>query len=272
MNDFQTDVSPTSMVTAIEENLFAFFDLLKHAPQAEFHDDPDVLWSITDIPFPLFNPALRARLAATNVDAAIETAIARCQARNVPMLWWTSPSTQPPDLGAHLQAHDFIHADDLPGMAIDIPGRNSGIPKTSITVQAVDTPELLRTWCRVAVAGFGMPDFVIDSLYNFFGSVGFGPDVPIRHYLGLLGGQPVGTASMLLGAGVVGIYNVATLPQARHQGSATTLTLTALEEAGALGYRVGILHASSMGLGVYRRLGFHQYCTIGQYMWSPKPV
>jgi len=30
--------------------------------------------------------------------------------------------------------------------------------------------------------------------------------------------------------------------------------------------------ASRMAVGVYRRLGFHHDCTIGQYIWSPKPA
>ena len=45
------------------------------------------------------------------------------------------------------------------------------------------------------------------------------------------------------------------------------MTLAPLLEARAMGYRIGVLHASEMGLGVYRRLGFQEYCRLGGYVW-----
>ena len=49
------------------------------------------------------------------------------------------------------------------------------------------------------------------------------------------------------------------------------MTLRALREARAMGYEIGILGASSLGTGVYRRLGFKDYFEMGQYVWSPTP-
>ncbi len=49
------------------------------------------------------------------------------------------------------------------------------------------------------------------------------PEVPCRP-----AGTPVAGASLFLGAGVAGLYNVATAPDARGQGTATALVLAAL--------------------------------------------
>lgn len=46
------------------------------------------------------------------------------------------------------------------------------------------------------------------------------------------------------------------------------MTQAALQEARELGYRVGILQSSRLGLGVYRQLGFTEYCQMSHYAWE----
>ena len=92
-----------------------------------------------------------------------------------------------------------------------------------------------------------------------------GFDSPLRSYLARLDGKPVATSQLFLGAGVAGIYVVATLPEARRQGIGAAVTLAPLRDARTMGFRIGILHSSSRGLGVYRRLGFQEYCKMSCY-------
>jgi ribosomal protein S18 acetylase RimI-like enzyme len=61
-----------------------------------------------------------------------------------------------------------------------------------------------------------------------------------------------------------------TEPDVRLQGIGATMTLAALHEARALGYRVSVLRASPYGLHLYRRLGFREYCLLSTYVWSPQ--
>ena len=62
MSEQVQDSSAQAMIRAIEANVFEMFRTFSRWPEAEVHDDPDMLWTITDIRFPLFNSVLRARL------------------------------------------------------------------------------------------------------------------------------------------------------------------------------------------------------------------
>jgi len=267
LNIMLIDLNKSSAIAAIEGNLFEYFPLFDQWSQAEVHDTSELLWSLTDIPFPLFNSVMRANLLPDAMNDAIDAAISRCRSNNVPMLWWTGPSTQPTDLGTQLSAHGFL-CSNVPGMAADLNSlpENLNLPE-DLVIKRVENDEDLEIWCNILCAAFGMPDFVGTAFFNFSRSIGFDPQSPYSNYLGLIKDEVVSTASLLLGAGVAGIYNVATLESARKKGVGTAMTLASLLHARSLGYRVGVLHSSDMGFKLYSDLGFQEYCKISQYVW-----
>ena len=70
-----------------EANLYEFLLLLRRWSQARVHVEPNLAWSISDIPSPLFNSLWGAQLASDNIDITIEAAITRGRSREVPLLW-----------------------------------------------------------------------------------------------------------------------------------------------------------------------------------------
>jgi ribosomal protein S18 acetylase RimI-like enzyme len=98
-------------------------------------------------------------------------------------------------------------------------------------------------------------------------AVGFDRNRPLIHYLGWLNGKPVATASLVLGGGVAGIYNVMTIPEVQRQGIGSLMTAVPLQEARAMGYRIGVLQSTKMGINLYRRLGFQEYGSFRIYLW-----
>lgn len=249
-------LSSSEAVAAIEENMFAtrLFHRWSHAQEA--HDGPDLLWVVTDIPTPLFNSVLRANFSDDEADAAIEAAIARCAARNVPMLWWTGPTTRPHDLGERLVAHGFRHDSDNAGMALALELLEEAPVPDGLTISRVCDRETLKIWNDVPKG--------LDVRYEFYAEQGDA----YHHYLGFMRGEPVAISSLFPACGVGGISNIFTVPEARGRGIAPAMTTAALRDARELGYDVAVLQSTRKSTAMYARLGFRDYCTISHYVWS----
>jgi GNAT superfamily N-acetyltransferase len=266
MNNISDDLSAPSLASAIEENLFAAIRAYSKWPRAETHDETEILWAITDIPSSAFNHVARAQLAPSQIEATIASVIAKARSRKVPLSWWTGPATQPADLGRYLERQGFVSDGEMPGMAVILENlnENASMPE-DFSIQPVADNAALKQWGQVCAKGFGMPDFVGEGYYDF---IQHADSSRIRAYIGVLNGEPVATSLLFLAAGVAGIHSVATIPAARRRGIGALMTLTPLCEARRMGYKAGVLKASKMGAGVYRSLGFQEYCRVSVYGWT----
>jgi ribosomal protein S18 acetylase RimI-like enzyme len=277
MSPVLTDLSPEGVIAAMEANLCAWGRAFGQSPQTVLHDSPGLLSYLTGIPHPVFNGVLRANLKIEEADQRIDETLAPFQARGVPMMWVTGPSSQPADLGVRLQACGFIQedrpgmgAEDL-GMAVDLQALNESLPAPpGLTIQPVEEAESARQWAEASRRGFDVSPEVADGWLRVNTSMPF--PGPLRHFLGRLDGEPVATSSLLPGGGVAGVYNVSTVPEARGQGIGTAMVLEALRAACAMGYRIGVLTAAPMGVSIYRRIGFTEYCLFGVYYWLGGPA
>jgi ribosomal protein S18 acetylase RimI-like enzyme len=257
------DRSPAAVISAIEANLIVLWRSYSRLPGAELCDQPDLFWVATDTPFPPFNGVVRARLQSETLTPTITTILQHFTRRQVPMLWLVVPSTQPADLGSYLIEHELSHTGDDPGMAIDLDSlpRDLRLP-SGFTLEPVDDLSTLRTWC-----GFTDQTLVAEALFAWGQTLGFASDREIIHFLGRLDGRAVATATLVLGGGVAGIYNVVTVPDVQRRGIGALMTAGPLEVARARGYQLGVLQSSQMGYPLYRRLGFKDYCRIAIYLW-----
>lgn len=150
-------------------------------------------------------------------------------------------------------------------MAIDLAALPA-LEKRPLRIRHMAHPQMLAEWSRILGRGFEMPPEMASAFSAIVESLG--TDLPFRHYLGYLDDRPVATTTLFLGAGVAGIYNVATVAEARNQGVASAMMLLALSEARDLGYQAGILHSSAMGYRVYERLGFQKLCQMDHFYWQ----
>jgi GNAT superfamily N-acetyltransferase len=255
-------------IRAIEENSVELLLALGRAVEADLRDDGRVSWTIGNCPIDYHNAVVWADLAPGEADQEIEASLERMRAHGVPGSWHVGPSMRPSDLEQRLTAHGFEYGGDDIGMAADLSEVPEGVPTPDgFAVERVRDEAGLADWVEALGSGFGEGPVEAEWVGEAYRKLGFDDEGPLLHYLGRLGGEPVATTTLYLGAGVAGVYFVSTVEHARRRGIGAAITLTALREAGDLGYRSGVLGSSEMGYPVYRRLGLREHCRIGLYEW-----
>ena len=258
------------MIAAIEAGLWESRLATAASAATEIHNGSDMLRFTTGIPFAPFNGVLRTRLKASEADGAIDSTLSYFQSRNLPMSWMVEPSAQPDDLGDRLTAKGFVpEKDGGSGMALDLESLGEE-PRRPLGLKIEDLPS--KGWrdefAAVMAAGFGIPGPFLQDFIGIFADASNKHPGSLAAYLGRLDGEAVATSMLLLSGGVAGIFNVATVEQARGRGAGAAMTYAPLLEARRRGYRIAILQSSEMGFRVYERLGFREYCRFSEFVWE----
>jgi ribosomal protein S18 acetylase RimI-like enzyme len=266
------DIGTPAMLEAMEANFAEEMMCFgRGTPGGEVHEDDELSWFITGRPY--LNGVTRTYLARDDkayVEAKIIETCNRFQVRGVGFNWAVGPLTRPGNLGTYLENSGFTHRHEDIGMAIDITAISEDLPPPpELVIQECQNAEMLRAWLPVEMRGFNASEDIATRYYENYINIGFGTGRPWHHYVGWLHNAPVGVASLLLQAGIAGIYGVTTIPEVRRQGVGTAMTLHALRMASALGYRIAVLTPTNMSINIYQRIGFQEYCRIHHYIWSP---
>lgn len=232
----------------------------------EQRETPEVRWSIGGSPIDYHNAVVRAVVPAADADALVAESLAELRKRDLPGSWHVGPSMRPDDLGARLTAAGFAAGGSEPGMAVRMSELVASRVVPGLEILRVGDDAALAAWEETLGRGFGEGEKEARWVASVFRKLGYGD--PWRHYLGVLDGVPVATATVFLGAGVAGVYFVMTVPEERRRGIGAAITDAALRAAGEVA-EYGVLGSSPAGRSVYARLGFREYCTIALYEWAP---
>lgn len=265
MDTVHTDLSPKSLVKAIRGNMYAFFRFAGQKRSAEYFENASFARWYTSVPHPWFNGVLCSAPPRAGDENFLEETLTFFRDRNIgAFTWWLNTDLKRADWDGFLLERGFGFSDDTPGMAVDLANLSEALPKPEgLEIRLVQDEGTLKTWTHVFVRGYGIPEDWESTFFQLMSACGL--EVPIRNYLGYLDGVPVATSNLFIGAGVAGIYDVATLPGARGRGLGAAMTLTPLLEARQMGYRAGVLQSSELGYNVYKRLGFEHLCRIENY-------
>lgn len=266
------NLSHPSLPEAIEANFAEEMLCFGYGlPGGEVHKDQELLWFYTGRPN--LNGVLLTHFAHDDkayIDAKITATLDYFKARRVEVGWSVGPSTRPHDLATYLEAHGFVYAIDTIGLALDISALHENVPlSTRLAIQEAVDRETLQPLYEIERQGFNATAEIAQIYFDTYLTIGFGKGQPWHHYIGYLDGKAVAITSLLLHAGIAGIFGVTTIPEARKQGVGATMTIHTLHKARSLGYSIAAISPTELSEGIYERLGFQEYCRISHYGWSP---
>lgn len=250
-----TDLRPATLTAAIENNLFALFRAMGRLPGATLEESDEMIRFSTGLESPMFNGVARTR---------VKTVSPRILDR--PFFWWTGPQSAPADIDDRLVAAGLRPAGrDSPGMAVALADVDEEQARPEgVAVEPVESESALELWGRIFWAAHDLPPSAADSWLEAARRLRF-RDLPWRHWVATLDGEPAGIGLSYIGGGVIGLYGIGTLHAARRRGVGSALTLVPMLAAREEGVRAAILHATPEGERLYLGLGFDEYCRISRF-------
>jgi GNAT superfamily N-acetyltransferase len=259
-------VDDARAAAALDANFAELLAWYGSGQAGEVHDEPDLLLAFSGVSFRAINAAARADLEPGSAAGRIEAAVAWLSARTDRWRWLVGPSSRPLGLGDRLVAAGLRQLSDNAGMAVDLRGWQTRAPlPVGVTTELVTDEVGLERWREVQQQGLGLDDASTTAWLAAHHRLGVEAWPPLRNWIANLDGEAVAAAALFVGAGVAGIYNVCTVPEARGRGIGSAVTAVALDAAVAQGLELAVLGSSDMGYPVYRRLGFREVSRLRSY-------
>ncbi len=253
----ENSISET-LIESIEKNLDDFYIKCSNHPNFELNMTDKISWispKKADWPSCIF----RANFKNTNINNEIKKVKKLIQANKVPNAWTVGPLTKPLNLGEMLERHGFLNVYHQVGMALNLSVlEDSIVKKYNFDIKIIENEENIKDWSKIVSSVFNIK--VDNELLKYLLIQN-----EIKFYIGIFDGKVVSALMLYLIPGVAGLHAVSTLPDYRKKGFALILSRKALLDAYTLGYKIGVLQASSTGQYVYRKLGFKNMCDINSY-------
>jgi GNAT superfamily N-acetyltransferase len=202
------------------------------------------------IPETEFNRAFLKRPDAP-LDAALERAENYFRGVGLPYAITVRSDCESESCIEALRKAGWERGRETPAMVL-APIRDAARATPDLEIREVATDADLAHFQETAFAGFGFPAqagriFITDQFLHHPGAT---------LYLGLVDGEPACTSSLVVTAGIAGIYWVATLEAHRNRGFGEAITWAAVRGGIERGCHMASLQASTAGEPIYARMGF----------------
>lgn len=253
-------------IREVEDNLLeSFRALASHRDSGEVRDIAGISIASAGTSFQMFNAAFFSCpvVDAEDLERRVCTARVHFQARGLSWSFWACHGFLPPKLRkkAIFERNGLRHTVQLPGMCAEqlrqpirkLPG---------LEIRPVNDEATRLAFCEIGCACFHVP-------LNWFREIFLTPKIWENDFAGFVGyrnGEPVTTAATVTAGGVVGVYNVATLPAHRRLGYGEAVVRHAIEQARRKNNcQRTILQATEHGLQLYLDMGYRTVTAVDVY-------
>lgn len=266
--DTDAAVHRLRMARAVEANwcaAWASLGGLTSPPRSLVDDTPAMLRVVTPgLPETLMNIVMRYHTQEPVTASAIEETIAPFRHYGLPFQWWLLHDDAPAGLRENLYALGMRSWGGATMMYLDLPHWDTSYSAAppGISYHRVSTASERTGALSIISRVFDVPPFPMSRWTT--------ENPAFTLYLAQWGNHPVATVAALPAGETVGIYHVATVPDARRRGIAGNLLLLALREAQLAGYAAATLTATPDGQHLYAQLGFGVCGVLEQWMTGPR--
>jgi ribosomal protein S18 acetylase RimI-like enzyme len=252
-------------VDALEENLWSQWSQFGRPPTCSFHRDDKICQLDTPIASLPYNGVFKFSVDAAPEDR-IDAIIDHYKRRSVEHLWLVHPTARPQNLDMLLEARGLKQVETFSGMVVE----PSGLKADQRAPQEFEFRRIEPTEEDVVIEmvakRWSVPTDAIPHLRSFFRSNRVGaPDAPMQGWLATINGRAVGKGFTYRSRNIVGLYGVATQPEARGKGIGTALCVHALRQACSSDVDLLVLHSTPMAHSLYRSLGFRDVAPFGLF-------
>ena len=243
--------------------------LTSRSPAAARFDGMGTTASSSGIQVPLLNLALGCVYPKEASDASISAEIEQIKdffaCRNVLWYWWLGPGANPSHLGQLLEQHGLhLRAPELPALAVALPVQFPPI-SPDIQVWQAETLADLQSASYIRRIAFRFPEGVAMDYFEAMADDWLRGN-PARLYLaGCDREHPAAIGALIQGAGMPGIYVMATLPEMSRKGLGKAILTTLLKQAQEDGHAMAALTASRFGYPLYQQFGFEHIYSYAIY-------
>lgn len=208
----------------------------------------------TPVPLPIFNGVLTDGRVPVS-EAWVDDLLDPFDAADRPLVWVDLDDRG--SLATILAARGF-EVERWPAMAMQLADLPPLELPAGAEIRRVDADEAaLRTAMTISMTTNGFPPESVDPM--FVGAARLPERERLANFLLYADGEPVAASSLLVDAGVAGLFNVGTLAGHRRRGYGRAVSVAAMRAGRDAGLHVGVLQASPMGESVYRAIGFEIY-------------
>lgn len=241
--------------------------LSSRSPQAKKFAGRGVRASSTGFKLPLLNLALGCNFptdaSAEEIGEEVEALKRFFAERNVPWYWWMNTEPSPKNIGQILQRHGLEYdAPPLPAMIASLKQDVSLLPAydESIHVWRAESVDDLRAASKIRRIAFRFKEGEALTYFEDMASDWLSDESPARLFLAASaesGGAAVSIGALIQGAGIPGVYVMATLPEYHRKGyGKAILTRLLMEASQSSDAGLIALTASQAGAGLYSQFRF----------------